>query len=145
MSALRNSTGILNFAPKRDGGVLALGNPSADNAIIGYLAGALHGGNLGQSIGRGLEGFVAGTRLDEQRLAPAQTYAALAAAGVPDALARAATLNRDVMKVVVPAYVGPAQSDTAASAPSTPLSADSTISWTPRTVLIPFVPAKAGT
>jgi hypothetical protein len=80
MPVLRNSNGILNFAPKRDGGVLALGNPSADNAILGYLAGALQGGNLGQSIGRGLEGFVAGTRLDEQRLAPAQTYAALAAA-----------------------------------------------------------------
>jgi|SRR5262245_19252663 len=105
MSALRNSNGILNFAPKRDG-VLALGNPSADNAMLGYLAGALQGGNLGQSIGRGLAGFVAGTRLDEQRLAPAQTYAALAAAGIPDALARAAALNRDVMKAVAPAYLG---------------------------------------
>src|SRR6266540_2907882 len=60
-----------------------------DNAILGYLAGALQGGNVGQSIGRGLEGWMQGTRLDEQRRVPAQTYAALAAAGLPDALAQA--------------------------------------------------------
>ena len=30
------------------------------NAILGYLAGALQGGNLGQSIGRGLQGWVGG-------------------------------------------------------------------------------------
>jgi hypothetical protein len=99
--------GILNFASPRGGGVLALGDPTGENAILGYLAGALQGGNLGQSIGRGLEGFLAGTRLDQQRLAPAQTYRALAAAGVPDPLARAAALNRDVMKAVMPAYVAP--------------------------------------
>jgi hypothetical protein len=145
MSALRNSNGILNFAPKRDG-VLALGNPSADNAMLGYLAGALQGGNLGQSIGRGLAGFVAGTRLDEQRLAPAQTYAALAAAGVPDALARAAALNRDVMKAVAPAYFGPGHSETGAVSalngaigrldefmePETPNAADAAHSVRPR-------------
>jgi len=101
-----NSNGILNFAPKRGEGVLALGNPIGDNAMLGYLAGALQGGNLGQSIGRGLEGFVAGARLDQQRLAGDQTYAALAAAGIPEPLAKAAALNRDVMKAVMPAYVG---------------------------------------
>jgi hypothetical protein len=77
-----------------------------DNAILGYLAGALQGGNVGQSIGRGLEGWMHGTRLDEQRRVPAQTYAALAAAGVPDALARAAALNPSVMKAVAPGYFG---------------------------------------
>jgi hypothetical protein len=75
-----------------------------DNAILGYLAGALQGGNVGQSIGRGLEGWMQGTRLDEQRRVPAQTYAALAAAGVPDALAKAAALNPSVMKAVAPGY-----------------------------------------
>jgi hypothetical protein len=109
--------GILDFtgaAPR--GGVLALGldprvantNPSDDsrNAILGYLAGALQGGNLGQSIGRGLAGWLAGERLDQQRLAPAQTYRALADAGVPDAMAKAAALNPQIMKAVAPAYFG---------------------------------------
>ena len=77
-----------------------------DNAILGYLAGALQGGNVGQSIGRGLEGWMQGTRLDEQRRVPAQTYAALAAAGLPDALAQAAALNPSVMKAVAPGYFG---------------------------------------
>jgi hypothetical protein len=77
-----------------------------DNAILGYLAGALQGGNVGQSIGRGLEGWMHGTRLDEQRRVPTQTYAALAAAGLPDALAKAAALNPSVMKAVAPGYFG---------------------------------------
>jgi hypothetical protein len=97
-------TGILDLtgaAPR--GGLLGGLN---DNAMLGYLAGALQGGNLGQSIGRGLEGWMQGTRLDEQRRVPAQTYAALAAAGLPDALAQAAALNPSVMKAVAPGYFG---------------------------------------
>jgi hypothetical protein len=35
------------------------------NAILGYLAGALQGGNLGQSIGRGLEGWMRGAQADQ--------------------------------------------------------------------------------
>ena len=94
--------GILDFtgaAPR--GGVLGGLN---DNAMLGYLAGALQGGNLGQSIGHGLAGWLAGARLDRQRLAPAQTYRALADAGVPDAMAKAAALNPQIMKAVAPAY-----------------------------------------
>jgi hypothetical protein len=34
------------------------------NAILGYLAGALQGGNLGQSIGRGLQGWLGGAHAD---------------------------------------------------------------------------------
>jgi hypothetical protein len=34
------------------------------NAILGYLAGALAGGNLGQSIGRGLAGYMGGGQRD---------------------------------------------------------------------------------
>ena len=34
------------------------------NAILGYLAGALQGGNLGQSIGRGLQGWLGGAQTD---------------------------------------------------------------------------------
>ncbi len=34
------------------------------NAILGYLAGALQGGNLGQSIARGLQGWLGGARTD---------------------------------------------------------------------------------
>jgi hypothetical protein len=97
-------TGILDLtgaAPR--GGLLGGLN---DDAMLGYLAGALQGGNLGQSIGRGLEGWMHGTRLDAQRRVPAQTYAALAAAGLPDALARAATLNPSVMKAVATGYFG---------------------------------------
>src|SRR5437660_5753240 len=93
--------GILDFtaaAPR--GGVLGGLN---DNAMLGYLAGALQGGNLGQSIGHGLAGWLAGERLDQQRLAPAQTYRALADAGVPDAM-KAAALNPQIMKAVAPAY-----------------------------------------
>ena len=96
--------GILDFtgaAPR--GGVLG---GLSDNAMLGYLAGALQGGNLGQSIGHGLAGWLMGERLDRQRLAPAQTYRALADAGVPDAMAKAAALNPQIMKAVAPAYFG---------------------------------------
>jgi hypothetical protein len=34
------------------------------NAILGYLGGALQGGNLGQSIGRGLQGWTGGAQRD---------------------------------------------------------------------------------
>jgi len=96
--------GILDFtgaAPR--GGVLGGLN---DTAMLGYLAGALQGGNLGQSIGHGLAGWLTGQRLDQQRLASAQTYRALADAGVPDAMAKAAALNPQIMKAVAPAYFG---------------------------------------
>src|SRR5215813_14929781 len=96
--------GILDFtgaAPR--GGLLGGLN---DNAMLGYLAGALQGGNLGQSIGHGLAGWLTGERLDQRRLAPAQTYRALADAGVPDAMAKAAALNPQIMKAVAPAYFG---------------------------------------
>src|SRR6516165_12381084 len=96
--------GILDFtgaAPR--GGLLGGLN---DNAMLGYLAGALQGGNLGQSIGHGLAGWLMGERLDQQRLAPAQTYRALADAGVPDAMAKAAALNPQIMKALAPAYFG---------------------------------------
>jgi len=103
--------GILDFtgaAPR--GGLLpfANANPIDDNrnAMLGYLAGALQGGNLGQSIGHGLAGWLTGERLDRQRLAPAQTYRALADAGVPDAMAKAAALNPHVMRTLAPAYFG---------------------------------------
>jgi hypothetical protein len=43
------------------------------NAILGYLAGALQGGNLGQSIGRGLQGWQQGQQTDLQRQAPGAT------------------------------------------------------------------------
>ena len=97
--------GILDFtgaAPR--GGLLGSLN---DNAMLGYLAGALQGGNLGQSIGHGLAGWLMGQRLDQQRLAPGQTYRALAEAGVPDAVAKAAALNPQIMKAVAPAYFAP--------------------------------------
>jgi len=48
------------------------------NAILGYLAGALQGGNLGQSIGRGLQGWLTGAQTDaagETRRAAAQYVA----------------------------------------------------------------------
>ena len=46
------------------------------NAILGYLAGALQGGNLGQSIGRGLHGWIGGTQMDaaQQGQRAAQQY-----------------------------------------------------------------------
>src|SRR5919201_3634084 len=96
--------GILDLTGAAPGGGL-LGGLN-DNAMLDYLAGALQGGNLGQSIGRGLEGWMQGTRLDAQRHVPAQTYAALAAAGIPDALAKAAALNPSVMKAVATGYFG---------------------------------------
>jgi len=56
-----SSSGVLPF-----GNVPAAQNPldANRNAILGYLAGALQGGNLGQSIGRGLAGWMGGARRD---------------------------------------------------------------------------------
>ena len=53
--------GVLPF-----GSAAAAPNPvdAGRNAILGYLAGALQGGNLGQSIGRGLQGWLTGTQTD---------------------------------------------------------------------------------
>jgi hypothetical protein len=74
------------------------------NAILGYLAGALQGGTLGQSIGRGLQGWQQGQQQDQQRQVPAATLRALTAAGVPDATARAAALNPEIMRAIAPNY-----------------------------------------
>jgi len=74
------------------------------NAMLGYLAGALQGGNLGQSIGRGLQGWQHGQQQDRQRQVPGATYRALAAAGVPDATAQAAALNPEIMRAITPHY-----------------------------------------
>jgi hypothetical protein len=56
-----SSSGVLPF-----GNAPAAQNPldANRNAILGYLAGALQGGNLGQSIGRGLAGWMGGTQPD---------------------------------------------------------------------------------
>jgi hypothetical protein len=67
--------GVLPF-----GGAPAAANPvdANRNAILGYLAGALQGGNLGQSIGRGLQGWLGGAQTDaasEARRAAAQYVA----------------------------------------------------------------------
>ena len=35
------------------------------NALLGYLSGALQGGNLGQSVARGLDGWMRGAQLDQ--------------------------------------------------------------------------------
>jgi hypothetical protein len=78
---------------------------SNQNAILGYLAGALQGGNLGQSIGRGLQGWQQGQQTDLQRQAPGAIWRALMAGGVPDATAQAAALNPEVMRAIAPRYV----------------------------------------
>jgi hypothetical protein len=75
------------------------------NAILGYLAGALQGGNLGQSIGRGLQGWQQGQEADQKRQIPGATWRALTATGVPDATAQAAALNPDVMRAIAQRYV----------------------------------------
>src|SRR5262245_28735239 len=48
------------------------------NAILCYLAGALQGGNLGQSIGHGLQGWLSGAQTDatEQARRAATQYVA---------------------------------------------------------------------
>jgi hypothetical protein len=104
-------SGILPRMLGRGGGVLPLaapGNPLDDNrnAILGYLAGALQGGNLGQSIGRGLAGFVQGAARDAREQALPATYAALTRSGLPAPLAHAAALNPDLLKLVAPEYFG---------------------------------------
>jgi hypothetical protein len=105
------SGGILPRSLGRGGGVLPLaasGNPLDDNrnAILGYLAGALQGGNPGQSIGRGLSGFVQGAALDARQQALPATYDALAQSGLPAPIAHAATLNPDLLKLLAPEYFG---------------------------------------
>jgi hypothetical protein len=61
--------GLFDFLGQQQGGGGLLGgafNPLASNqnAILGYLAGALQGGNLGESIGRGLTGWQGGAQAD---------------------------------------------------------------------------------
>jgi hypothetical protein len=67
--------GVLPF-----GSAAAAPNPvdASRNAILGYLAGALQGGNLGQSIGRGLQGWLSGAQTDatEQARGAAAHYVA---------------------------------------------------------------------
>jgi len=67
--------GVLPF-----GDVAAAANPldGNRNAILGYLAGALQGGNLGQSIGHGLQGWLSGAQTDatEQARRAATQYVA---------------------------------------------------------------------
>jgi hypothetical protein len=77
------------------------------SAILGYLAGALQGGNLGQSIGRGLQGWQQGQQTDMQRQVPGATYRGLTAAGIPDATAQAAALSPDLMRAITPHYFQP--------------------------------------
>src|SRR5262249_5132939 len=105
------SGGILPRTLGRGGGVLPLAAPvnaldDNRNAMLGYLAGALQGGNLGQSIGRGLTGFVQGAALDARGEALPATYAALTRSGLPAAIAHAATLNPDLLKLIAPEYFG---------------------------------------
>src|SRR5262249_41982057 len=102
---------ILDFTGAASrGGVLPLANTNpiddSRNAMLGYLAGALRGGNLGQSIGHGLAGWVTGGGRGQQRLAPAPTHRAPAGAGGPRAMAKAAALNPHIMRAVAPAYFG---------------------------------------
>jgi hypothetical protein len=71
--------GLLDLLARGEGGGLfaglgAPGGPEAQgllggidanrNAILGYLAGALQGGTLGESIGRGLQGWMGGSQAD---------------------------------------------------------------------------------
>jgi len=105
------SGGILPRTLGRGGGVLPLAAPANAlddnrNAILGYLAGALQGGNLGQSIGRGLAGFVQGAGLDAKQQALPATYDALTQSGLPAPLAHAATLSPDLLKLLAPEYFG---------------------------------------
>lgn len=92
--------GILDFTGAAPSGGL-LGGLN-DNAIVGYLAGALQGGNLGQSIGRGLQGFLTGAGLDQRQKGLAATEEALTGAGLSPALAHAATLNPTLFKAIAP-------------------------------------------
>ena len=63
------------------GGVLG---PLTDNhnTFLGYLSGALQGGNLGQSIARGLDGWMRGAQLDQT--GQAQRSASQYVAEAPD-------------------------------------------------------------
>ena len=69
------------FGGNRGGGVLG---PLTDNhnAVLGYLSGALQGGNLGQSVARGLDGWMRGAQLDQT--GQAQRSAAQYVADAPD-------------------------------------------------------------
>lgn len=78
-----------------------LGNHS--NALMGLGAGIASGG-----LQRGVGGMAQGGQLDYQRniqqSSLAGTYQALQAAGLPEGLARAATLNPELLKTIAPEY-----------------------------------------
>jgi hypothetical protein len=105
---------LLPSAPGPFGGMFAAPAPASaaggigplSNGWLGYLAGALQGGNLGQSIGRGLQGYMVGQQADVRQQTPAATYRALRAAGVPHATAQAAALNPDVLKAIAKEHFG---------------------------------------
>jgi hypothetical protein len=73
------------------------------NAILGYLAGALQGGNLGQSIGRGIQGFQAGGQMDTAEREKAVTQQLLFQAGRESGMSPAASAamarNPEYMKL----------------------------------------------
>jgi hypothetical protein len=78
-----------------------LGNHS--NALMGLGAGIASGG-----LQRGVGGMAAGGQQDYQRMMQqnslAGTYQALVQAGLPEGLAKAATLNPELLKTIAPEY-----------------------------------------
>lgn len=104
--------GLLDFLNPQQGGLLAQ-QPQSDP--LNNLSAGFH--NLGASIHQGngivpglidaIQGFSSGVRTDPQGIAMAQmnaTYDALKKSGVPDATARAAAMNPEILKTVAGNY-----------------------------------------
>jgi hypothetical protein len=92
------------------------GNPNPidanRNALLGYLAGALQGGNLGQSISTGLQGFLTGSQLDQTEAGKRAALNYVAQAGDLDPAMRAAVIsNPDLAMKFLAQRIAPQTSD----------------------------------
>lgn len=83
------SGGLFGGSLGRDPGGLLSPFFNNQNAMLGYLSGALQGGGLGESIGRGLQGWMAGSQADAtQRGQRAALQYIAADPNIPDDLKR---------------------------------------------------------
>ncbi len=100
-------------APQPQPGSLLGGPQPSDPGILARLSAGFHnlgaGGGLIPGLLDAAQGFTSGVRLDPRGMQQQQlqaTYESLVKSGVPDAQAKAAALNPELLKQIAPEYFG---------------------------------------